>query len=132
VIAHEYGHHVQTLLGTSDQVNRQQQRDPNNANRYSVMLELQADCYAGVWAKFATTTTDAGGQALFTSITDADIEQAVETAEAIGDDSIQERAGVEVNQDKFTHGSAAQRKQWFLTGYQNGDPKRCDTFSAGI
>jgi uncharacterized protein len=132
VIAHEYGHHVQTLLGTSDQVNRQQQRDPNNANRYSVMLELQADCYAGSWAKFATTTTDAGGQALFTSITDTDIQQAVETAEAIGDDAIQGKAGGGVNPDSFTHGSSAQRKQWFMTGYQAGDPKRCDTFSAGI
>ncbi len=132
VIAHEYGHHVQTLLGTSDQVNRQQQRDPNNANRYSVMLELQADCYAGSWAKFATTTTDAGGQALFTSITDTDIEQAVETAEAIGDDAIQKRSGGGVNPDSFTHGTSAQRKQWFMTGYQAGDPKRCDTFSAGI
>jgi uncharacterized protein len=132
VIAHEYGHHVQTLLGTSDQVNRQQQRDPNNANRYSVMLELQADCYAGVWAKFATTTTDAGGQALFKSVTQTDIDQAIETAEAIGDDAIQKKSGGGVNPDSFTHGSSEQRKQWFTTGYQSGDPKRCDTFSAGI
>ncbi|GAA0942302.1 KPN_02809 family neutral zinc metallopeptidase [Virgisporangium aurantiacum] len=132
VIAHEYGHHVQNLLGTSDEVSRQEQRDPNNANKYSVMLELQADCYAGVWAKFATTTTDAGGQALFKSITEADISQAVETAEAIGDDAIQKKAGGGVNPDKFTHGTSAQRKQWFLTGYQGGDPKRCDTFTAGV
>jgi predicted metalloprotease len=132
VIAHEYGHHVQTLLGTSDQVNRQQQRDPNNANKYSVMLELQADCYAGVWAKFATTTTDAGGQALFKSITQADIDQAVDAAEAIGDDAIQKKAGGGVNPDSFTHGSSAQRKQWFMNGYQGGDPKRCDTFTAGV
>ena len=132
VIAHEYGHHVQNLVGTADQVNRAQQRDPGNANRYSVMLELQADCYAGVWAKFATTTTDAGGQPLFKSITDADIQQAVETAEAIGDDTIQQKAGMQVNPDKFTHGTSAQRKQWFLRGYQSGDPKRCDTFTAGV
>ena len=132
VIAHEYGHHVQNLLGTADQVARQEQRDPDNANKYSVMLELQADCYAGVWAKFATTTTDAGGQALFKSVTEADISQAVDAAEAIGDDAIQKKAGGSVNPDKFTHGTSAQRKQWFLTGYQVGDPKRCDTFSAGI
>jgi predicted metalloprotease len=132
VIAHEYGHHVQNLLGTADQVTRAQQRDPGNANRYSVMLELQADCFAGSWAKSATTTTDAGGEALFTSITDADIQQAVETAEAIGDDAIQKKAGGGVNQDSFTHGSSAQRKQWFLRGNQTGDPKQCDTFSGAV
>jgi uncharacterized protein len=133
VIAHEYGHHVQNLVGTADQVTRSQQRDPSNANRYSVMLELQADCYAGVWAKFASTTTDAGGQPLFKSITDADIQQAVETAEAIGDDTIQEKSGMRVNPDKFTHGTSAQRKQWFLRGYQSGDAKnQCDTFGNGV
>jgi predicted metalloprotease len=131
VIAHEYGHHVQTLLGTSDQVNRAQQRDPANANRYSVLLELQADCFAGTWAKAATTTTDAGGQPLFKSITDADVQEAIEAAEAIGDDAIQEKAGMQVNPDKFTHGTSAQRKQWFLRGQQTGDPKQCDTFASG-
>jgi predicted metalloprotease len=131
VIAHEYGHHVQTLLGTSDQVNRAQQRDPANANRYSVLLELQADCFAGTWAKAATTTTDAGGQPLFKSITDADVQEAIEAAEAIGDDSIQEKAGMRVNPDKFTHGTSAQRKEWFLRGQQTGDPKQCDTFGNG-
>jgi predicted metalloprotease len=132
VIAHEYGHHVQHLLGTSDQVNRAQQRDPGNANQYSVMLELQADCYAGNWAKSATTTTDAGGQPLFTSISEQDIQEAVETAEAIGDDAIQKRGGGGVNPDSFTHGTSAQRKQWFLRGYQTGDPKQCDTFGNGL
>jgi predicted metalloprotease len=132
VIAHEYGHHVQNLLGTSDQVSRAQQRDPGNANRYSVMLELQADCYAGNWAKGATTTTDAGGQPLFTSISDQDVQEAVETAEAIGDDAIQKKAGGGVNPDNFTHGTSEQRKQWFLRGYQSGDPKQCDTFGSGL
>ncbi|GIJ47443.1 membrane protein [Virgisporangium aliadipatigenens] len=132
VIAHEYGHHVQNLLGTSDQVNRAQQRDPNNANRYSVMLELQADCYAGAWAKGASTTKDRDGDTLFKSISEQDIQQAVETAEAIGDDAIQKRAGGRVNQDQFTHGSSAQRKQWFLQGYNTGDPKQCDTFSGAV
>jgi uncharacterized protein len=128
VIAHEYGHHVQNLLGTSDQVSRAQQRDPDNANQYSVMLELQADCYSGTWAKAATTTTDAGGQPLFKSVSETDIQEAVETAEAIGDDAIQRRAGGRVNPDAFTHGTSAQRKQWFQRGYDTADPKQCDTF----
>jgi uncharacterized protein len=132
VIAHEYGHHVQTLLGTSDRVNQRQQADPGNANRYSVMLELQADCYAGSWAKNATSTTDAGGQPLFKSITERDIQEAVETAEAIGDDAIQRRTTGRVNQDKFTHGTSAQRKQWFLQGYNAGDPRQCDTFGGAL
>lgn len=132
VIAHEYGHHVQNLLGTSGRVQQRQQSDPNNANRYSVMLELQADCYAGSWAKNASTTTDAGGQALFKSITDQDIQEAVDTAAAIGDDAIQKRTTGRINQDKFTHGSSAQRKQWFLQGYNTGDPRRCDTFGGAL
>jgi len=132
VIAHEYGHHVQNLLGTSDQVSRAQQRDPGQANHYSVMLELQADCYAGVWAKSASSTTDANGERLFKSITDQDIAQAVDTAQAIGDDAIQKKAGGQVNQDKFTHGSSAQRKQWLFQGYTTGDAKKCDTFSGAV
>jgi len=125
VLAHEYGHHVQTLNGTSARV-----RQGDNAA--SVRLELQADCLAGAWAKNATQTTDRGGQPLFTSITDADIQEAVETAEAIGDDAISDRANRPVNPDEFTHGSSAQRKQWFLQGYNSGDPKRCDTFNGEV
>jgi len=125
VLAHEYGHHVQTLNGTSARV-----RQGDNAA--SVRLELQADCLAGAWAKNATQTTDRGGQPLFTSITDADIQEAVETAEAIGDDAISDRANRPVNPDEFTHGSSAQRKQWFLQGYNSGDPKRCDTFNGAV
>jgi predicted metalloprotease len=89
VMAHEYGHHVQALLGTEAQMRRQQQRDPGNANALSVMLELQADCYSGAWARAATTTTDAGGQPLFTRVTDQDIQQALTAAAAVGDDTIQ-------------------------------------------
>jgi predicted metalloprotease len=132
VIAHEYGHHVQNVLGTSDAVNRAQQRDPGNANRYSIMLELQADCYAGSWAKNATGTTDASGRALFKSITERDIQEAVETAEAIGDDAIQRRTTGRINQDQFTHGTSAQRREWFLRGYSAGDPRRCDTFGNAL
>jgi uncharacterized protein len=128
VLAHEYGHHVQNLLGTSEQVSRAQQRDPGNANEYSVRLELQADCYAGVWTKHATETTDASGKPIFTSVTQADIRQALEAAAAVGDDAIQQKSGVNVDESKFTHGSSAQRQQWFSTGYQSGDGRSCNTF----
>ncbi|KKJ95220.1 neutral zinc metallopeptidase [Micromonospora sp. HK10] len=130
VLAHEYGHHVQDLLGTEAQMRRQQQRDPQSANALSVKLELQADCYAGAWAKNATGTADEGGQKIFKSITDQDIQQAIDTAEKIGDDAIQQRSGRPVNPDEFTHGTSEQRKQWFTKGYSTGDPKSCDTFGS--
>ncbi|ADL47820.1 neutral zinc metallopeptidase [Micromonospora aurantiaca] len=131
VLAHEYGHHVQDLLGTEAQMRRQQQRDPQSANALSVKLELQADCYAGAWAKNATGTADDKGQKIFTSITEQDISQAIDTAEKIGDDAIQQRSGRPVNPDEFTHGSSEQRKQWFTKGFTTGDPKSCDTFGSG-
>jgi uncharacterized protein len=131
VLAHEYGHHVQNLLGTSDEVRRAEQRDPANANRYSVMLELQADCYAGVWSKHATETTSAGGRPLFTNLTQADVQQALDAAAAIGDDAIQKKMGGEVDEAKFTHGTSAQRQRWFSQGYNTGNPKACDTFGNG-
>ncbi|MBO4205958.1 KPN_02809 family neutral zinc metallopeptidase [Micromonospora echinofusca] len=131
VLAHEYGHHVQDLLGTEAQMRRQQQRDPGNANALSVKLELQADCYAGAWAKNATGTADARGEKIFTSISEQDISQAIDTAEKIGDDAIQQRSGRPVNPDEFTHGTSDQRKEWFTRGYQTGDPKSCDTFGSG-
>ncbi|MFJ6196516.1 neutral zinc metallopeptidase [Micromonospora sp. NPDC092111] len=130
VLAHEYGHHVQDLLGTEAQMRRQQQRDPGNANALSVKLELQADCYAGAWAKNATGTADERGQKIFKSITEQDIQQAIDTAEKIGDDAIQQRSGRPVNPDEFTHGTSAQRRQWFTKGYTTGDPKSCDTFGS--
>ena len=129
VLAHEYGHHVQSLLGTEAQVRRQQQRDPENANELSVMMELQADCYAGAWAKHATETTDASGHPIFKSVTQQDVDQALDAAASIGDDVIQKKAGGPVNESKFTHGTAAQRKGWFAAGYNTGDPRHCDTFS---
>ncbi|HEU5107071.1 MAG TPA: neutral zinc metallopeptidase [Micromonosporaceae bacterium] len=132
VLAHEYGHHVQSVLGTESQMRRAQQRDPDNANRYSVMLELQADCYAGVWAKNATGTDDAQGQQIFTSITQDDIQQGLDTAAAIGDDTLQKRSGGEVNPREFTHGTSQQRQDWFNRGFEAGDPKRCDTFGGAL
>jgi predicted metalloprotease len=133
VLAHEYGHHVQSLLGTEASMRRAQQRDPGNANKYSVMLELQADCYSGVWTKHATETTDANGQPIFKSITQADIQQALEAAASVGDDTIQKKMGNgQVDESKFTHGTSAQRQQWFNTGYQSGEPKSCDTFGNSL
>jgi uncharacterized protein len=131
VLAHEYGHHVQDLLGTLPQVNRAQQRDPGNANRYSVM-ELQADCYAGVWSAHATQTRDQAGQPIFTQVTQQDIQNAVTTAGSVGDDAIQKKMGGGVDESKFTHGSSAQREQWFSTGFRSGDPKACDTFGGAL
>ncbi|GIF72710.1 KPN_02809 family neutral zinc metallopeptidase [Asanoa siamensis] len=130
VLAHEYGHHVQSLLGTEADMRRQQERDPGDANELSVKLELQADCYAGAWAKNATQTADEQGDAIFKSITDQDIQEGLDTAAAIGDDTLQQRSGQGVNPDAFTHGTSAQRQQWFRTGYDSGDPKTCNTFGS--
>jgi uncharacterized protein len=132
VLAHEYGHHVQDLVGTETAMRRAQQRDPGNANRYSVMLELQADCFAGVWAKHATETTDKDGHPIFTSITQSDIKEALAAAAAVGDDAIQTKMGGSVNESQFTHGSSAQREHWFGTGYTAGDPTACDTFGGAL
>jgi predicted metalloprotease len=132
VLAHEYGHHIQDLLGTEAQMRRAQQRDPGNANKYSVLLELQADCYAGVWTNHATETKDAKGQALFKNVTDQDVQEALTAAAAVGDDSIQKKVGNgQVDESKFTHGSAQQRQHWFTQGYSTGDPRGCDTFGNG-
>jgi hypothetical protein len=129
VVAHEYGHHIQNLVGTSEQVHRAQQRDPDNANRYSVMLELQADCYAGAWATHAAETKDMKGNRLFDALTERDITEALRAAAAVGDDAIQRKSGGRIDQESWTHGSSEQRQAWFTTGYKSGDPKRCDTFS---
>jgi uncharacterized protein len=128
VLAHEYGHHIQDLLGTEAEVRQQMQRDPANQNAYSVALELQADCYAGVWARHATETKDASGRPIFTMLTNADIQQALEAAAAVGDDAIQKKMGGAVDESQFTHGSSQQRQQWFSTGYSTGQPRACDTF----
>jgi predicted metalloprotease len=125
VLAHEYGHHVQDLLGTNSKV----QSGVTGASSGSVRLELQADCYAGVWANHAETVPDAHGHTLIADITQDDINRALDAAAHIGDDYIESHLGSgSVDPNSFTHGSSAQRQKWFSTGYQSGDPKGCDTF----
>jgi predicted metalloprotease len=125
VLAHEYGHHIQNLLGTNSRV-RAGDSGPTSG---SVRLELQADCYAGVWGNHATTTPTASGRPLITDVTQDDVNAALDTAERIGDDYIQSNlGGGRVDKSQFTHGSSAQREKWFTTGFRTGDPARCDTF----
>jgi predicted metalloprotease len=126
VIAHEFGHHIQTLTGTESQVRRLQERNPGQRNALSVKMELQADCYAGVWAKGASSP---GG--LVGTISHQEIDEALTAAAAVGDDRIQQRATGRVDKESWTHGSAAERQHWFDTGYRGGDAGRCDTFAAG-
>jgi uncharacterized protein len=119
VIAHEVGHHIQTLTGTSEQVARAQQRaSQSQSNALSVRLELQADCYAGVWAANNRALLDQG-----------DFAEGVRAAQAIGDDTLQGQTRGRVTPDSFTHGSADQRIRWLTKGFESGDPNACDTFS---
>ena len=119
VIAHELGHHVQKLLGVSDDVNRRQHANPEQANDLSVRLELQADCFAGVW-----------GHSVYNRgvLEDGDLQEGLTAAASVGDDRIQEQAGVGVNPETWTHGSAEQRQTWFNRGFDSGDVAQCDTF----
>lgn len=126
VLAHEYGHHVQNVLGTMGRV-RTQQGPTSDA----VRLELQADCYAGMWAAAATSTDDERGQALINDLTEQDVEQALAAAEAVGDDRIQERTQGQVTEETWTHGSADSRMRWFTTGFEQGSLEACDTFAVG-
>ena len=119
VLAHELGHHVQKLLGTEAKVRQMQQQRPDLENDLSVRMELQADCYAGVWAHTAQQRgiMEAG-----------DFEEALTAAASVGDDRLQKMATGHVNPESFTHGSSAQRQQWFERGFKDGDPRACDTF----
>ncbi len=121
VIAHEVGHHVQKLLGISDKVEQAQQQNPRQAKPLSVRLELQADCFAGVWAHSTQQRNilEAG-----------DIDEALNAASAVGDDRIQKQTTGQVNPETWTHGSAAQRSQWFKTGFDSGNIQSCDTFAS--
>jgi len=122
VIAHELGHHVQKLLGTDAQVRRAMQSDPDRANPLSVRLELQADCYAGVWGRSSQQRD---------KLSEGDIDEGLAAAAAVGDDRILKQSGRQVNTDSFTHGSSAQRTSWFRKGFDTGDPRACDTFAPG-
>jgi len=122
VIAHEVGHHVQTLLGIMEKGNELMSRaSPSERNKLTVRMELQADCFAGVWARQA----DESRQILESG----DIEEALNAASAVGDDRIQQRTQGRVVPDAFTHGSAAQRVRWFKVGFESGNPQACDTFN---
>jgi uncharacterized protein len=120
VIAHEVGHHVQQEIGTSDEVTRMRRESPDESNELSVRLELQADCYSGVWAHsiFAAGDLEKG-----------DVREAIRASAAVGDDRLQRRAGGDVDPDSFTHGSSEQRTEWFNRGRASGEPADCDTFS---
>jgi predicted metalloprotease len=128
VIAHEFGHHVQTLSGASQRVQQAQRSlSQEEGNRYSVALELQADCYAGVWA--ANAAQISGNEVALES---GDLEAGLQTANAIGDDALQRRSGGQVSPENFTHGSSAERRQWLQQGYRSGDPATCEGTFAGL
>jgi uncharacterized protein len=121
VIAHELGHHVQHLLGIEQRVRQMQESRPGSANQLSVALELQADCFAGVWANSTSQRK---------LLQEGDVEEALGAASAVGDDRIQAQQTGRIRPDTFTHGSAAQRAQWFRRGMESGNPNSCDTFGS--
>lgn len=122
VIAHELGHHVQNLMGTEAKVTNLEQREPGERNHLSVDTELQADCYAGVWGHNAQTRG---------IVHPVDVAAALSAAAAVGDDHLQKMSGRAVSPESWTHGSSAQREQWFNRGFSSGDPASCDTFGGG-
>jgi predicted metalloprotease len=121
VIAHELGHHVQHLIGIEQRVRQMQESRPNAANELSVALELQADCFAGVWGNSTSQRK---------LLSEGDVEEGLGAASAVGDDRLQKQMTGMVRPDKFTHGTAAQRAQWFRRGFESGDPNSCDTFGS--
>jgi predicted metalloprotease len=121
VLAHELGHHIQHLLGIDEQVRAQQESNPDQANQLSVKLELQADCFAGVWAHSTEQRN---------LLDQGDVQEAMNAASAVGDDRIQQSTTGRINVDSFTHGSSAQRSSWFKRGFDSGDPNACDTFGS--
>ncbi|MGJ9412415.1 neutral zinc metallopeptidase [Aeromicrobium sp. CF4.19] len=125
VVAHEYGHHVQHVLGLLSR-GQDGQTGPSSGG---VRVELMADCLAGVWASNASSTTDAEGTTLLEPLTPDDVRSALSAASAVGDDRIQSSAGGQVNPESWTHGSSDQRQRWFLAGYESGTINRCDTFA---
>ena len=125
VIAHEVGHHVQNVLGTNDQVAAATRKKPSRQNELSVRVELQADCYSGVWARVSE-------RAGSIRLDEGDPEEAIRAAGQIGDDRLQRQAGQRVSPESFTHGSAEQRIRWLRRGLDNGDPAECDTFKGDI
>lgn len=126
VVAHEYGHHIQNTIGTL----AASQQGGTGANSGSVRVELQADCFAGMWAGYAARTTDANGNTFMKPLTESDLRSALSAASAVGDDRIQKAATGRVNPEGWTHGSAAQREAWFLQGYKTGDINKCDTLAS--
>jgi predicted metalloprotease len=123
VLAHEIGHHVQALLGIMNRVEDAERSDPGNAEELSVRLELQADCFAGVWG-YTTYDRDL--------LESGDLQEGLDAAAAVGDDRIQKQAGERVNPETWTHGSSAQRMEWFRRGFDRGDPGVCDTFATNL
>jgi uncharacterized protein len=119
IVAHEYGHHVQNLLGISDEVSQAQAARPGQANAISVALELQADCFAGAWARSAEERR---------LLEQGEINEALNAAAAVGDDRIQQQTTGRIDRESWTHGSSEQRVSWFRRGYDTGDPLQCDTF----
>jgi hypothetical protein len=124
IVAHEFGHHIQSLRGIEATVRAKQERYPDQANQLSVRMELQADCLAGVWGQLAAKDQQNG-----VAVSDANIAEAVNAAQAVGDDRIQQAVQGRIDPESWTHGSAAQREQWFLTGYRAGSLASCNTYA---